>query len=126
MSSLETRYAGTASGINNATSRVAGVLAIAILGSISLFSLSNNINERLIDLNLSAEVRAEVMHESSRLGNAQVPDSVPDELVEKVDRNLKLAFIDAFRLVMILCAVLAWLSALMAALLVEKKLVHRE
>ncbi|MCX7594456.1 MAG: hypothetical protein N2235_11960 [Fischerella sp.] len=38
---------------------------------------------------------------------------------DAVEMAIKLAFVDTFRLVMIICAGLAWLSAIMAALLVK-------
>ena len=46
MSSVATHFAGTASGINNAVSRTAGVLAIAVVGAVALIVFSHALQTR--------------------------------------------------------------------------------
>ena len=119
MNSVSEKLAGTASGINNAASRVAGVLAISIMGSIALISFNNSALDRVSDLELPPGVRYELEKEVSKFGNAGVPESVPAEFFSEIDRSLKYAFVDTFRLLMYICAAMAWISAGMAALLVK-------
>jgi len=126
MGSVSSDHAGTASGVNNAVSRVAGVLAVAILGSLVLFSFSSAITTRTAEYNLPAEVMADIRAEAANLGDADVPASVPAEYVDGVEQALKLSFVDTFQLVMFINAALAFLSAGMAAVLVENKLVEMQ
>jgi hypothetical protein len=50
-----------------------------------------------------------------------VPPGVAPDQAAAVALAIKLAFVDAFRVVMFICTGLAWLSGLMAALLVEAR-----
>jgi len=47
MSSVDQEHAGTASGINNAVARVAGVVAIAVLGIVMVAAFSSHLNYSL-------------------------------------------------------------------------------
>jgi Major Facilitator Superfamily. len=122
MGSVPTDHSGTASGINNAVSRTAGVLAIAIIGSMALFSFSNILSARTATLNLSAPARVSLKAEAQKLSGASVPANVGPENIQAVGQSIKLAFVDTFKLIMIICAVLAWISAAAAAVLIEPRL----
>jgi EmrB/QacA subfamily drug resistance transporter len=126
MSSVAAHFAGTASGVNNAVSRIAAVLAVAALGAVALFSFSSAVTSRTAALALPAEARLNLQAETGRLGEASVPASVPADRAAEVGLGLRLAFVDAFRLVMILCAGLALAGALLARALVERKPPPRE
>ena len=121
MGSVETHYAGTTSGINNAVSRTAGVLAIAIVGSVALCAFAGALATRTIDIDLSNQSRIFLQSAARQLGQASLLAEVAFENVDAVETAIKLAFVDTFRVVMLICAGLAWLSALMAALLVESR-----
>lgn len=122
MSSVATHYSGTASGINNAVSRTAGVLTTAILGGLALFFFIDALSLRTDGIDLSQEARAELRIEAQKLAGAVAPEAVPPEHVSAVEQSIRLAFIDTFQVVLLICASMAILSAIMAALLVEKQL----
>ncbi|KAM3089880.1 MFS transporter [Phormidesmis sp. 146-35] len=120
MGSVPTHYAGTASGINNAVARTAGVLAIAIVGSIALSTFAEALTTHTASLNLSTEVQIALQAGASQFGQAIVlPDLAPQTL-NAIEIAVKLAFVDTFRVVMLICAGLSWVSATMAALLVDR------
>lgn len=120
MGSVATHYAGTASGINNAVSRLAGVLAIAIVGSLALFVFAGAVDVRTADIALSHEARLALQSEANKLGQISIIAEVASENIYAVETAIKLAFVDAFQIVMLICAGLAWLSSLVAALLLDR------
>ncbi|HZF12653.1 MAG TPA: MFS transporter [Thermoanaerobaculia bacterium] len=122
MGAVEVRHAGVASGINNAVSRVAGLLAVAVFG-IVLVAVFNAGRERRLDdlrhLGLPTAARAELDRSANRLAAAPIPASLPAEQKAAVRRALDDAFVDGFRRTMLLSAGLALLAALAAAGLIE-------
>lgn len=121
MGSVATHYAGTASGINNTVSRTAGVLAIAIVGSVALHTFAVSLQEHTANIHLSDAARLMLQSQANQLGQTSLLEGVEVENIDAVKMSIKLAFVDTFRVVMIICAVLAWLSAIAAAVLVETK-----
>ena len=121
MGSAPLHYAGTASGINNAVARTAGVLAIAIVGAMALFTFTQALTLHTADLHLSSEARSALQAVSARLGQTIDLGDISAAEAQVVEAAVKLAFVDTFRGVMLICAVLAWLSGFMGALLVERR-----
>jgi len=121
MSSVPTYHAGMASGINNAVSCTAGVLAIAIVGSVALHVFAGAMEAHTANIHLSQELQIVIHSKANQLGQASVLAEVAPDNVNAVAMAIKLAFVDTFRTVMIICTGLAWLGAVMAALLVKNQ-----
>ena len=121
MTSLETHFSGIASGINNAVSRTAGVLAIAIVGSIALFTFSSNLGGQTAVLALPQADHQAMLAQASKLGAATAPQGIADGAKAAVTTAIKTSFVDTFRLVMFICAGLAWISALCTVILIKPK-----
>ena len=115
MGSVASHFAGTASGINNAVARTAGVLVLAVAGSVAIATFSHQLTERTQPLRLSPRVVASLHTQAARLGGTSVPDGVGLPRRQTVQRAIQDAFLDSFRVIMWGCAALAWLSAAMAA-----------
>jgi EmrB/QacA subfamily drug resistance transporter len=126
MGSVASNRSGTASGINNAVSRTAQVLATAIFGAIALVSFTRAVDLRTSDMELTAENRNALEAEALKLGDANVPESIPESQVEAVDSGIKLAFVDTFRRLAYIAAGLAFISAGLAALSIKNRLVETD
>jgi EmrB/QacA subfamily drug resistance transporter len=111
MNAVEESYAGTASGINNAVSRVAGLLAVAVFGTLLSGVFQSALERRLDSLALPPSVRAEIEAQRSKLAAAETNDP-------RVRRAIQESFVDGFRTVLWVAVALAIASSVSAALLI--------
>ena len=121
MGAVEQRHAGTASGINNAVSRVAGLLAIAIFGIIVLSVFSSSLDSHLAALHLSPGLQHAIDAQRVKLAAITLPANVSSQTQAALKNAISDSFVNSFRLVSLICAVLALASALSAWLLVAGK-----
>src|SRR5215213_2655455 len=121
MSSVSGSHAGLASGVNNAVSRTAGLLAIPVLGIFVFLVFSGGLDARVQSLDLSPQAHKQLEAEKVDLGGAEVPSGVGRQTGAKIETAIKEAFLDAFRLAMFIAAGLAVASAAAAAITMEGK-----
>ncbi|WP_373047721.1 MFS transporter [Vulgatibacter sp.] len=121
MTSVEERHAGLASGINNAVSRVAAVLAIAVLGAIAAASFGPALQERIAPLDLPPAAAAQIRAQENRLAEIEVPQTLQPATQAQVEEAIDRSFVGAFRIVCWICAGLAFGSAAFAGLILEKR-----
>lgn len=114
MESVEEDRAGTASGINNAVSRVAGLLAIAVLGVIMVAEFTDHLNLRLANVAMAAEVRAELQSNETKLAALKPPSGVEPGTAAAIESAIVASFVFTFRRMMWICAALALASAAVA------------
>ena len=114
MGAVDQNHAGTASGINNAVARVAGLLSIAILGAAMLSAFSFRLNRDLSELALAPAVRFDLQSNEIKLAAMDVPPDVDSGIASTIKVSINRAFVFAFRFVMLICAGLAVTSAAFA------------
>jgi MFS family permease len=119
MASMGQDRAGTASGINNAVARVAGVLAIAILGGVMVQAFGHDLHKSLSALNLDPAVARGLESNRVKLAALQVPASVEPNMAAKVQDSISHAFVYAFRWMTTVCAALSAASAVVALLMIS-------
>jgi EmrB/QacA subfamily drug resistance transporter len=121
MGAVEERHAGVASGINNAVSRLAGLLAVAALGLVVLGGFNRSLERNLDALKLPSTARQQLDEERIKLAAAHIPDDLPPDARETVKRALDESFVSGFRIAVFVCAGLSLAAALSALLLIEGK-----
>jgi EmrB/QacA subfamily drug resistance transporter len=119
LGSVEGEHSGMASGVNNAVARVAGLLAVAVLGGFIYGAFSSSLDTRMEDMDMPGEVRIAMEAAKADLGAAAAPAGVDAGMEAQIERAVDESFVAGFRAVMLASAGLALASALIAALLVE-------
>jgi EmrB/QacA subfamily drug resistance transporter len=114
MNSIDRDHSGAASGINNAVSRLAGVLAIAVLGIVLVKSFATQLDRRLANLPLPSEAVQEMRSKEIALAGMDLPEDLDPTRRATVQRAISEAFLVGFRLVLFGCAVLSVSSGLVA------------
>jgi EmrB/QacA subfamily drug resistance transporter len=112
MNAVGQSYSGAASGINNAVSRIAGLVAVAAFGALFTGVFQSALDRRLDHLDLSPAVRAEIEAQRSRLAAIETGDASGRQAIDE-------AFVAAYRPVLWVAAGLALASALSAATLIR-------
>ena len=120
MNSVGQDRVGTASGINNAVARVAGVLAIAVLGIVMVKAFSSRLNQSLARFSLPPAILHDLQTNEIKLGGLQVPDDLDPVKKTAVKKSIEKAFVFGFRIVMLVCAGLSLASATVAWLMIPK------
>jgi EmrB/QacA subfamily drug resistance transporter len=120
MNSVGQDRVGTASGINNAVARVAGVLAIAVLGIVMVNAFGSRLNHSLLCLPLPPGVLEMVQADEIKLAGLRVPDALSPTVKSGIEESIADAFVFGFRTVMLICAGMSVASSAVAWLMIPK------
>jgi MFS family permease len=118
MGSVSSQHSGVASGINNAVTRSAQVLALAILGAVAIFTFTNTLQARAATLPLSPEQRATLVADAGKLGATTPPPGLSAKAVAQVHTAVQESFVGTFRLLTLIGSAMALASAALAWFLI--------
>jgi len=126
MGSVSDHFSGTASGVNNAISRIANVFAYAIFGALAVLFFSGALADHVKDIPVNEKEKQEILAQAANLGNAKAPVglSAPNKII--VEKNYHESFISAYSKIMKISAVLGFLGALMAFIFIKNTAVKKE
>ena len=120
LAAVDDSRSGVASGINNAVSRVAGLLAIAVLGTFVSAQFDSSLDEKLADRALSPAAQSAVTDAKERpLAVARAGDAPPVER-QAIAAASTDASVDSFRLGMAICALITIAGGVVAAVGIRK------
>jgi EmrB/QacA subfamily drug resistance transporter len=114
MNAVPESESGLASGINNAVSRLAALLAVAVFGAVLITVFNHSLDRSLDQLALIPAVRAQVDAARPLLAAARNPNPM-------VQRVITESFVNGYRSVIWIATGLAALSAITAWLLIEAR-----
>src|SRR5215469_13339208 len=114
MNSVEQRHAGAASGINNAVSRIAALLAVAVFGALLTGVFQATLNRQLDSLRLPPSERAKIEGQRSKLAAIETKDARARQAIEE-------SFVSGYRTILWVAAGLAIASSLTAAALISNQ-----
>lgn len=114
MNSVDQRRVGIASGINNAVSRIAALLAVAVFGAMLNGIFQGALSRKLDALAITPAVRADIVRQRSKLAAIDIKDI-------RAQQAVKESFVSGYRAVLWVAVALAIASSLSAAVLISNK-----
>ncbi len=112
MNAVPVKQAGVASGVNNAFSRLAGLLGVAVFGYVLLIAFHHDLDRRLDQLPLQAAERNAIKSQRAQL--AAIPTNNP-----AVRNAVQQAFVFGFRRIIWLSVLLSCAGALSAQFMTD-------
>ena len=120
MNAVEVSHSGIASGVNNAMSRTAGLIAIALMSVILLHVFQIQMEKRLNESRVRPVIAAQVRAQRMMLGAVAAPASATPSERAAIQHAVAEAFVAGFRSVAWIAAGLALTSAALAAWLIDR------
>jgi hypothetical protein len=121
MNSVNQNQAGVASGVNNAVSRTAGVLALAVFPLIMLYSFNRSLDHEMVGLEVDIEARQAVDRQRTSLAAIELPTGLSADHAAALRRAIAGSFVKGFRIIMLVAAGLSVASALSAWLMLGRR-----
>jgi MFS family permease len=121
MNAVGKELAGTASGINNAVSRAAALLAIALFGLVLTAAFNARLDGELQQQHAPAALVSAIVAQRHKLAGIVMPHGYPDATVAAMKRAVDVSFVSGFRWVMVVSAALALLSGVSAWVFIAGK-----
>lgn len=116
---VDSDHSGAASGINNAVARIAGLLAVALLGAIVLSVFKIHLNSDLTNSSLNNIQRHQIILQENKLGNISMPDNFNSQTKTIAQNVVDDSFIFGFRIAMLINAILAFIAGIIAYFTIE-------
>lgn len=126
MTSVSDHLSGTASGVNNALTRISNVFANAIFGALAVLLFAGALQDQLRSIPLDTKVKQSVVREAANVGNAKVPTQVDLKYKKEVSTGYRESFIYAYGSIMKISAGLGFLGALMTMIFIRNKTLKKE
>jgi EmrB/QacA subfamily drug resistance transporter len=121
MSSVPENRVGIASGINNAVSRVAALVAIAVLGIVMVQSFNQALDQTVKGMTLAPPVRTVLKESQTKLAGVMWPLEMDSQTRLRLTKIINDSFVSAFRRVMMFNGALALAGSLSALLLISSR-----
>ncbi len=112
MNSASLDHAGAASGVNNAISRIAGLLAIAILGLIMTLVFNQQLVKHLKESRTPVNIQQEVLKQRSLLAGIKTNDAGAQKIIQN-------SFMTGYEVIILIASLLALASSISAAIIIN-------
>jgi hypothetical protein len=119
LNAVDARFAGAASGINNAASRVSALIAVAVFGLIMTPIFNRTLDAALQRAVPDAAIIAAIDQQRGRLAAIELPSNVDAQTKAAAQTAIAHAFVAGFRAIMLISAALALGGAASAWILIR-------
>ena len=123
---VESRFSGAASGVNNAVARIAGLLAVALLGVVMLSLFQIQLHKNLANSPMNNTEQKQIINQQNKLAGIDMPTNFSSKAKTITENVIEDSFIYGFKWTMGINSLLAFLSAIISFFTIyNKKLVKK-
>ncbi|WP_118950120.1 MFS transporter [Taibaiella helva] len=126
MGSVSDAYSGTASGVNNALTRVSNVFANAIFGAMAVLLFSSTLAQLVSGDTFTATEQRTIQAQAVNLGDAHAPSTLSPERQAVVRQYYHQSFIRAYARILQVSALACFAGVLCVLLLIRRMPVKKE
>jgi hypothetical protein len=112
--SVHKAYSGSASGVNNAVSRIAAMIAIAALGALMISVFTVNLNGSVNASPLSDDEKSQILIQTNKLGGIDIPEDFSETSRIIAEESVNISFVHGFRWAMGLSSLFAFIGAIIS------------
>ncbi|HMK67407.1 MAG TPA: MFS transporter [Stellaceae bacterium] len=120
MSAVPDRQVGIASGVNNAVADIASLLAVSVFGAVGLAVFARVFDSEIASIAAGPELSETIEAIKRSLAGAEFPADLSEQTRAQLESSIATSFAASFRLLMLVAAGLAALSAAVAALTIPR------
>jgi hypothetical protein len=102
--------------------RTAGLLSIAVLGSLVIITFRGNLEKNISSINIPEKKKKDLINNSGKLAETQPPEGLSKEKTNQINKVIKISFVKSFDFILYISAALTWLGSLIAAATVKKEI----
>lgn len=125
MGAVSDHFSGTASGVNNAVSRIANVFANAVFGALAVLFFSGALQTGVKDMQVNRGEKQQVMAQAVNLGNAKVPATIETKDKAIIEKAYHTSFIFAYQKILQISAALGFSGALMSFFFIKDSVLKK-
>jgi len=114
------QYSGAASGANNAISRIAGLLAVAIMGVVVISIFKTDFSKQISAAEIKHTGKQQLMAQTNKMAGLTIPSFLSQNEKTAAQNAVKTSFLRGFRWAMLIMAVMAYVAAGISWLTIEK------
>ncbi len=122
MNAVPEHDAGVASGINNAASRLAGLVAVAVVGALAATLFTQGLRTGLSDLAVDDTTATALLEGARNLAGLPIPVGLSADTAEALKRLIDTSFLNGFEASMVVSAACACAASLIAFLFLGRPL----
>jgi len=105
--------------------RIANVFANAIFGALAVIFFSNALQSDLKNITIPLQIKQTVIAQAVNLGDAKIPEHINGKFKPLIEKSYHQSFIAAYKKIMQLSSLLAFLGALMSFLFIKNKSIKK-
>ncbi len=117
--SVDIKFSGSASGVNNAVARIAGLMAVALLGAIVLALFGGKLQQVVDRSSLKQVEKQQILQQKDNLGGISIPNTFSKIGKQVAQHAVEDSFVYSFRWAMGINAALAFLSAIVSFIFIR-------